>query len=79
MNGIPSTIEDKAKVIKGPKIDANKIALEGFIKKNKLTYNEVYKEDTEKGKFYFAKIKSKKIKIIDDLQLTIPIIFQVYK
>ena len=33
---IPEKIEEKEKVIKGPKVDAPEIALDGFIKSNKI-------------------------------------------
>ena len=34
INGVPETKVEKEKVIKGPRVDNNKVALEGFIKKN---------------------------------------------
>jgi len=78
INGIPETKVEKEKVIKGPKVDNNKVALEGFLKKNNLTNASVYKKNTEKGEFYFAKIKPKKIKILDQLQTIIPEAIQSY-
>ena len=43
IKGISEKIEQKGKVIKGPKVDAPKIALEGFIKSNNLSKSDVYK------------------------------------
>ena len=37
IEGIPEKIEQKKKIIKGPKIDAPKVALDGFIKSNNLS------------------------------------------
>ena len=36
IDGIPKKIEQKKKIIKGPKIDAPQVALEGFIRTNNL-------------------------------------------
>jgi len=78
INGIPETIIEKEKIVKGPKVSSNRIALEGFLKKNNLTSSAVYKKNIDKKEFYFAKIKSKKIKILDELQTIIPEIIQSY-
>ena len=48
---IPEKIEQKEKVIKGPKVDAPEIALDGFIKTNNLNKSDIYKKKIEKG-FY---------------------------
>ena len=78
INGISEEMLKKEKVIKGPKVGSNKIALAGFLKKNKLANSAVYKKNTEKGEFYFAKIKPKKIKILNELQTIIPEAIQNY-
>ena len=78
INGISEEMLEKEKVIKGPKVGSNKIALAGFLKKNKLANSAVYKKNTEKGEFYFAKIKPKKIKILNELQTIIPEAIQNY-
>ena len=75
---IPEKIEEKGKVIKGPKVDAPEAALEGFIKSNNLNKSDIYKNKIEKGEFYFAKTKSKTIDILNELQLIIPEILQTY-
>jgi len=43
IDGIPEKIEEKKKVIKGPKVDAPQTALEGFIKSNNLTFMDTIK------------------------------------
>jgi len=78
IKGIPEKIEEKAKVIKGPKVDTPEIALEGFIKSNDLNKSDVYKKKIEKGEFYFAKTKSKIKDIFKELQTIIPETLQTY-
>ena len=58
LEGVPEKIEQKKKIIKGPKIDAPQTALEGFIKSNNLNKLDIYKKKIEKGEFYFAEIKN---------------------
>ena len=55
IKGIPEKIEQKGKVIKGPKVEAPKVALDGFIKSNNLNKSDVYKKEIEKGEFYLQK------------------------
>ena len=78
INGIPEKIEQKGKIIKGPKIDAPAIALKGFIESNSLNKSDVYKKKIDKGEFDFADKKSEKIDILKELQLIIPEILQAY-
>ena len=75
---IPEKIEQKKKIIKGPKIDAPQIALDGFIKSNNLNKLDIYKKNIEKGEFYFAEIKPKVIDILRELQSIIPAVLQSY-
>ena len=51
VDGIPETIEQKGKIIRGPKVGAPQQALDGFIKSNHLNTSEVYKEKIEKKEF----------------------------
>ena len=64
IDGIPETIEQEAKTIKGPKVGTPEIALEGFIKSNKLSKSAIYKKKIEKGEFYFAQTDLKKVDIL---------------
>ncbi len=70
--GIPSEINQKEEEIRGPRVDANEIALNGFLKSNNFQNKDLYKKETEKGNFYFAKKPSKKIKVYDILNENIP-------
>ena len=72
MDGIPEKIEEKKKIIKGPKVGVPEIALDGFIKSNSLNKKDIYKKKIEKGEFYFAEIKPKVINILEELQSIVP-------
>ena len=72
IDGIPEKIEEKEKILKGPKLDSPQIALDGFIKSNNLTKTEIYKKKINKGDFYFAKIKAKIINVSRELEIIIP-------
>ena len=78
INGIPEKIEQNKKAIRGPRTDAPKEALDGFIKSNSLNQNDVYKNKTEKGEFYFAETKAKVVDIYRELQLIIPEVLKSY-
>ena len=72
IQGIPEKIEEKKKIIKGPKVDAPQVAIEGFIKSNNLNKADLYKKKLDKGEFYFAETKPKIIDIFEELKLIIP-------
>ena len=76
--GIPEKIEKKGMTIKGPKVDAPTIALEGFIKSNNINRAEVFEQSTEKGRFFFAKINPKIILVKQELTKIIPDILNKY-
>ena len=70
--GLDKSILIKAEEIRGPKVEAPEQALEGFIRSNKIERRDLYKKKTEKGEFYFYKIKSKSLKTHDLLIDFIP-------
>ena len=72
IDDIPENIEQKKRILKGPKTSSPQSALEGFIKTNSLNQSDVYKKNIEKGEFYFAEIKPKKIDVFRELQSLIP-------
>ncbi len=72
IDDVPENIEQKKRILKGPKTSAPQSALEGFIKTNSLNQSDVYKKNIEKGEFYFAEIKPKKINVFRELQSLIP-------
>ena len=57
VDGIPEKLEQKKKIIKGPKVDSPQVALEGFLKSNNLNEADAYKKKIDKGEFYFVDIK----------------------
>ncbi len=69
---INKEISQKAEEIRGPNINAQEVALEGFIKSNQIDKKSIYVKKTEKGDFYFFKKPSIKIKTIDKLNDQIP-------
>jgi len=78
LDGIPEKIEQKKKIIRGPKVGAPQAALDGFIKSNNLNKLNVYKDKIEKGEFYFAEIKPKIIDILKELESIIPEALSTY-
>jgi len=78
IDGMPTKIEQKKKIIKGPKVDAPKAALDGFIKSNNLKKSNVYKKKIEKGEFYFSETSSETIDVLEQLQTIVPRVIQNY-
>ena len=76
--GIPEKIEKQGITIKGPKTEAPIIALEGFLKSNNLDRSKVFEQNTEKGRFFFAKISPKTILVKQKLSKIIPDILSKY-
>ena len=72
--GIKPEIKQKEEEIRGPKIDSPEKALIGFLRSNNLQNKDLYKKESEKGVFYFAKKSSKTIKVFDLLNENIPLI-----
>ena len=50
-DGLQEKIEQKHTTIKGPKIEAPPIALEGFLKSNNLNRGDIFEKHKEKAKF----------------------------
>ena len=78
IDDIPEKIEQKKRIIKGPKVESSQAALDGFIKSNNLIKLDIYKKKLEKGEFYFAETKPKTINILEVLQSIIPEVLQSY-
>ena len=62
IDGIPEKIAQKEKTIKGPKVDAPQIALEGFLKSNNLTTKELYKKKLKRVSFTLLKKSQRLLK-----------------
>ena len=78
LDGIPEKMEEKKKVLKGPKVGVPQVALDGFIRSNRLNKEDVFKKKIEKGEFYFAETQPRVINILEELQLIIPEVLQGY-
>tara|TARA_Y100000590_G_scaffold211822_1_gene240063 strand:+ start:1459 stop:3525 length:2067 start_codon:yes stop_codon:yes gene_type:complete len=76
--GIPEKIEQKKKIIRGPRTNAPEVAIDGFVKSNNLRREDIYKKKIEKGEFYFASIKPRFIDVLKELQFIIPDALQAY-
>tara|TARA_Y100000590_G_scaffold375638_1_gene440696 strand:- start:4203 stop:6263 length:2061 start_codon:yes stop_codon:yes gene_type:complete len=77
-DGIPEKITQIKKLIKGPKVDAPQVAIDGFIKSNNLNKSDIYKKKIDKGEFYFAEIKPKAINIFEELKIIVPEALKAY-
>ena len=58
--------------IKGPSTKAPDLAIDGFIRSNKILKHNIYKKETEKGSFFFFKTKSKKLYTHELLEEFVP-------
>ena len=74
--GLQKQIILKSEEIKGPNVNAPKVALEGFIKSNNILNKDLFKKKIDKGEFYFFKTKSKKINTHDLLEELVPLALQ---
>ena len=74
--GLQKQIILKSEEIKGPNVNAPKVALEGFIKSNNILNKDLFKKKIDKGEFYFFKTKSKKINTHDLLEELVPLVLQ---
>ena len=78
IDGIPEKIEQKGKVIRGPKVEAPEAALSGFMKSNNLSKSDIYKNKIDKGEFYFAKTQPRTVNIVKELEKIIPEVLKNY-
>ncbi len=62
----------KSEEIKGPSTKAPDLAVEGFIRSNQILKQNLYEKETEKGKFFFFKTKSKKLNTHELLEEFVP-------
>ena len=77
--GLDDQIKIKSEVIRGPKTNAPEQALEGFVRSNKIEKKDLFKDNTEKGEFYFFKTKSKLLKTQDLLAEFVPKLLDNYQ
>ena len=72
--GLVKGITQKAEEIKGPNVNAQEKAIEGFLRSNQIDKEYLFKKTIKKDEFYFFKKSSKKINTIDLLQEQTPLI-----
>ena len=65
--GLPNKIKILPIEIKGPKVGVPEKVLENFAKSRSVDSSELYEKKTEKGNFFFAKIKGKEINSEEEL------------
>ena len=65
--GLPNKIKILPTEIKGPKVGVPEKVLENFAKSRSVDLSELYEKKTEKGNFFFAKIKGKEINSEEEL------------
>ena len=74
--GLQKKIVLKAEEIKGPNINAPKMALEGFMRSNNIEKKDLFRKKTDKGEFYFFKTKSQKLNTHDLLEEFAPLVLE---
>ncbi len=70
--GVQKQIVLKSEEIKGPSTKAPDLAIEGFVRSNKILKQNLYERETEKGSFFFFKTKSKKLYTHELLENFVP-------
>jgi glycyl-tRNA synthetase beta chain len=70
--GLQKQITLKSEEIKGPNVKSPEVALEGFIRSNKINKKDLFKKTTDKGEFYFFKTKVKKLNTQNLLEELVP-------
>ena len=73
-DGLPEQILEKKQEVRGPNTNAPEKAIEGFLRSNKITLDQTFKKNTEKGEFFFYTKPEKKYKTQNFLEENIPII-----
>ena len=72
ITGLPKIIKIPAAEIKGPKMGVPESVINNYAKSKNLNVSDLQKKDTEKGTFYFAKVKGKEISTDKELEKIIP-------
>ena len=62
--------------LKGPRIDCNEQALDGFLKSHSVTRENLITKETEKGEFYFIKLQEKTVFTSEILAAKLPAILK---
>ena len=54
--GIPEKIEQKKKIIRGPRTNAPEVAIDGFVKSNNLRREDIYKKKLKRESFILLQL-----------------------
>ncbi len=73
-DGLPERIIEQKYEVRGPNTNAPDKAIEGFLRSNKITIDQTFKKNTEKGEFFFYTKPEKNYKTQNFLEENIPII-----
>ena len=74
--GLQKQIVLKSEEVKGPNVNAPEVALEGFMRSNSISKEDLFKKKIDKGEFYFFNIKSKKLNTHNFLEKLVPLVLQ---
>ncbi len=74
--GVQKKVVIKGEEIKGPNLNSPALAIEGFMRSNKISKKDLFEKETGRGKFYFFKSKPKKINTHQLLEEFIPILLK---
>ncbi len=69
---LPENIKLAANEIRGPKVDSDEKILKGFFKAKNVSKKDIIEKETEKGKFFFIRLKEKKILVEELLKDILP-------
>ena len=76
LEGVQKKVVIKGEEIKGPNLNSPALAIEGFMRSNKISKKDLFEKETGRGKFYFFKSKPKKINTHQLLEEFIPILLK---
>ena len=73
VTGLPKIIKIPSTEIKGPKVGVSEDVINNYAKSKNLNISDLLEKKTEKGNFYFAKIKGREINTENELAKLIPL------
>jgi len=73
ITGLPKIIKIPSTEIKGPKVGVSEDVINNYAKSKNLNISDLLEKKTEKGNFYFAKIKGREINTENELAKLIPL------
>ena len=73
ITGLPKIIKIPPTEIKGPKVGVSEDVINNYAKSKNLNISDLLEKKTEKGNFYFAKIKGREINTENEIAKLIPL------